>query len=131
MVGRWPGLRASNQSCGLRTGLLLVLSYCHPENARPCTASPPQNKRYAHAKHCYVITPSSKVHLRGCSEDMCSYLPRKNEVRSLGDCPCLAAALRKQGEAGLHGQVCSLLVIVAACWFPIACFQGHFRACDK
>jgi len=40
-----------------------------------------QGKKYAHAKHCYAITPQSRSRLRGLHPGMCSYLPRRYEVR--------------------------------------------------
>ena len=38
-----------------------------------------------HAKQCYQIAPSSMAKLRGCVDDMASYVPRKTEqVRPMG-----------------------------------------------
>ncbi len=41
------------------------------------SACPTLARRYAHAKHCYHITPASRDHLRGVTTEMASYHNRK------------------------------------------------------
>ncbi|KAJ9508429.1 hypothetical protein QJQ45_011963 [Haematococcus lacustris] len=41
-----------------------------------------QSRKYAHAKHCYHITPQSQAKLQGLEANLCSYLPRQTEAES-------------------------------------------------
>ena len=41
------------------------------------------SNRFMHAKQCYQILPSSMAKLRGCDNDMASYVPRKMDTVSV------------------------------------------------
>jgi hypothetical protein len=38
------------------------------------------SNRFIHAKQCYQILPLSMAKLRGCDNDMASYVPRKTDM---------------------------------------------------